>query len=141
MAKRETLNFNQELYAYQEFKFNGRTYKPGEFFDWKRASVSHRQVAMLYNARRIRHHVKISQPQTQLPTDPPPNETQTQLPTDPPPNETQAEPAPTAATLVHTGAGWYNVEVEGLGAVNESKLKGKDAAIEWATANGYVVAE
>jgi hypothetical protein len=48
--------------------------------------------------------------------------------------------ASTPARLINTGAGWYNVEVEGLGVVNPAKLKGREAATEWAAENNYSIA-
>lgn len=37
-------------------------------------------------------------------------------------------------TLEHKGAGWYNVLMSGA-QMNTDKIKGKDAAIEWAVTN------
>ncbi len=40
----------------------------------------------------------------------------------------------TLVTLEHKGAGWYNVLMSGA-QMNTDKIKGKDAAIEWAVTN------
>lgn len=44
-----------------------------------------------------------------------------------------ADDAP-LVTLEHKGAGWYNVLMSGA-QMNTDKIKGKDAAIEWAVTN------
>lgn len=43
-------------------------------------------------------------------------------------------PVVPTVTLEHKGAGWYNVLMSGA-QMNTDKIKGKDAAIEWAVTN------
>lgn len=128
MARNEVLDIHKPLFALSAFTYNGKRYQPGEPFNWRTVACSVRDVAALHNARRVRHTLPDSvKPASQLPTDPPPKRE--------PPAQVQA------ATLEHTGAGWYNVVVDGLGPINESKLKGKESAAEWAAEQGYTIAE
>ena len=139
--KFENLDYSKPLYALQAFTYNGKTYAPGEPFPWQRLALGKHIVARLWNGRKIRHTLPETLA-TQLPTDPPPVKTQeavtpaaTQLPTTPPPPQSA-----TIAALEHTGAGWYNIVVDGLGAVNDAKIKGRDAARKWAAENNYSLA-
>lgn len=142
--KFENLDYSRPLYALQEFTFNGKRYTTGDEFPWQRLALGKHIVARLWNGRKIRHTLPgtITPAATQLPTDPPPppkpqtepvavTPAATQLPTTPPPVQ---------AVLKHTGAGWYNIEVDGLGAVNPAKLKGREAAAQWAAENNYLLA-
>lgn len=120
------------VFARDRQKFGGKAVKKG---DQVPAGFSRAKLEQFYNAG-------IITVQSQLPTDPPPKrppppslEPQTQLPTDPPPVRPLGDATP--AELHHTGAGWYNINVEGLGAVNPDKLKGREAAEQWAADNNY----
>lgn len=128
--KFENLDYSKPLYALQEFTFNGKRYAKGDEFPWQRLATSKHKVAQMWNGRKIRHTL---QGDAQLAP------AATQLPKDPPPVKPLDTPTVTA-TLEHTGAGWFNVVVEGLGAVNDAKIKGREAALQWATENNYALA-
>ena len=146
--KFENLDYSRPLYVLREFNFNGVKYAQGALFPWQRLAISKHIVARLWNGRKIRHTLPDAiTPEplgTQLPTDPPP-------PPNPEPtgavvvhevHEVHEVPPVTGtpATMKHTRAGWYNIEVDGLGAVNPAKLKGREAAAQWAAENNYVLA-
>lgn len=148
--KFENLDYARPLFCLTDMTFLGKKYAAGEPFPWQRLVLGKHIVARLWNGRKIRHTLPDSiQPvdapdtdvitplATQLPTDPPP----------PPPPELDPMSVPevpqstaTPAAMKHTGAGWYNIEVDGLGAVNPTKLKGREAAAQWAAENNYVLA-
>lgn len=119
------------VFARDRQHFGGKAVKKGARVP---AGFSRQQLERFYNAGIIEPLA------TQLPTTPPPvkpldapiEPDATQLPKDPPPA--------TAAKLDHTGAGWYNIVVDGLGAVNDAKIKGREAALQWAAENNYLLA-
>lgn len=116
--KFEDLDFNKPLYAITEFRFGGKLYAVGEEFPWQRMAISKHIVARMWNARKFRHTLQGAL-------------------------SVAAEPEVPGipATLESAGSGWYNIVVEGLGPVNPSKLKGKAAALAWASENNYLTAE
>lgn len=117
--KFEDLDFKKPLYAIVEFQFNGKTYAVGELFPWNRLAVGKHLVARMWNARKLRHTLQGALAGVEVP----------EVPTGIP------------ATLENIGMGWYNITVEGLGAVNPTKLKGKAAALAWAAENNYLTGD
>jgi hypothetical protein len=57
------------VYARRQFVANGRTYKPGDAFDWKRNAIVVRKVRQLYDAGKVFHGDEIGFDRVQRPAD------------------------------------------------------------------------
>ena len=52
---KRVFNPNEPILARRAFSAAGRTYQPGDVFDWKRLSVSVRRVRLMYDAGTLVH--------------------------------------------------------------------------------------
>jgi hypothetical protein len=112
-------HFNQQqpVFVLREFTLNGRKYKPGQPFPWRRLAVDLRLVRNIFNTGKLVHDL---------------------------PGTVPTIPANEDAGTVQLGmlenheAGWYSVMVGGV-AVNPKRIRGREAAIEWATAQGILI--
>jgi len=98
---------NKPVFARVAFTYAGVEYQPGDEFK----APAHK-VQQMWFARKLTHGMEAK--------------TESQKKSD-------ADDAP-LVTLEHKGAGWYNVLMSGA-QMNTDKIKGKDAAIEWAVTN------
>lgn len=99
---------NKPVFARVAFTYAGVEYQPGDEFK----APAHK-VQQMWFARKLTHtQPEVSEPTTE-------------------PEQTVQSPV---VTLEHKGAGWYNVLMSGA-QMNTDKIKGKDAAIEWAVTN------
>lgn len=52
---KRVFNPNQPILARRAFSAAGRTFQPGDVFDWSRLSVSKRRVSLMYDAGMLMH--------------------------------------------------------------------------------------
>lgn len=110
-------NQQQPVFVLREFTLNGRKFKPGQPFPWRRLAVDLRLVRNIFNTGKLVHDLPVT-----VPTVPANEETGTvQL-----------------GMLEDRGRGWFAVMVGGV-AVNETNLRGREAAVQWATDNGILI--
>lgn len=116
-------------------------HRVGDTFDASR--VNFRRVAQLFRAGYLKHHdVYVGEPEPVAEaaptTAPEPTEDVVEVAPEPEPAP-EPESEPSAVEFLHLGSGWYNVVLAGTDIpLNETKLKGKTAAEEFAKENGYL---
>lgn len=113
-------------------------HRVGDTFDASR--VNFRRVAQLFRAGYLKHpdvYVDEPQPVAEVaPTPTPEHEPVVEVSPEP---EPASESEPSAVEFLHLGSGWYNVVLAGTDIpLNETKLKGKTAAEEFAKENSYL---
>lgn len=119
-------------------------HRVGDTFDASR--VNFRRVAQLFRAGYLKHpDVYVDEPEPTLAPTAEVAETQpepepvVEVAPEPEPAPATTEPEPSAVEFLHLGSGWYNVVLAGTDIpLNETKLKGKTAAEEFAKENGYL---
>jgi len=71
MARRlpeRVFNPSEPLVAAKSFRANGRHYKPGDAFEWKKQSLDQRRVRQMFDARYLIAASEYKQPKSQKPT-------------------------------------------------------------------------
>lgn len=102
---RPPFNQKEPVYVRRSFTSNGRTYLPGQRFDWKYYAVSVRRAAQMYNMGKITHESMYNE------------------------DEVASQPidtTPYQPKIVHKSGPWYDVVREGE-VLNEKSLHKKDA--------------
>lgn len=58
LYKREPFDKSRQLVVVKPFTCNGRHYKPGDAFDWRKSCINQRRVQQVYETRRLEHVVE-----------------------------------------------------------------------------------
>lgn len=109
-------------------KYNGKNYPYGSKLDTLNGLRDIRVLRIMYDQRRI-SHIQPDAVKTVIEPIAPVIAAVAAAPSGDRPG----------AVLVHTGAGWYNVEVYGTPVNLDGKLKGEQNARDWAENNGFEV--
>lgn len=118
MAGRKPFNPEAPLVVRRRFGAN----RVGQPFDWIAQGINLRRVGQLFRTGYVGHS-EGEQPAPAVEQAPVAVEV------------AEADTDTSGVTYEHTGAGWYNVLVDGIQA-NDAKIKGREAAEEWAKENG-----